>query len=43
MSRKITFVEAIEEGIEQEMDKNKDIVYFGIDARQSPWDSAVAW
>lgn len=37
MSRKITFAEAIREGIENKMEKEKDIVYFGIDARQSPW------
>ena len=37
MSRRISFAEAIREGIEQEMDRVKDIVYFGIDVRQSPW------
>lgn len=37
MSRKTTFSEAIREGIEKEMEMDEDIVYFGIDARQSPW------
>jgi len=37
MSRRISFAAAIREGIEQEMDRVKDIVYFGIDVRQSPW------
>ena len=37
MSRKLTFAEAIREGIEHEMDKDNNIIYFGIDARQSPW------
>lgn len=37
MTRKITFAEAIREGIEKEMERDKNIVYFGIDVRQSPW------
>jgi pyruvate dehydrogenase E1 component beta subunit len=34
MSRKISLVEAIRETLEEEMERDKDIVYFAIDARE---------
>jgi pyruvate/2-oxoglutarate/acetoin dehydrogenase E1 component len=35
MSRNISYVEAIREAINEEMEKNKDIVYYGIDVAQN--------
>ena len=35
MSRNISFVEAVREALNEEMEKNKDILYYGIDAAQN--------